>query len=461
MSNRYLQYIQNAQPKEKAGWIEPVATGLGAVGGFLIGGPPGAMAGASIGSGVGDTAGDVVNNRVDMNSLLQNAGQVGAGWSGMNGLFFANGGPVTGGQMPWWVQAAMAQQQGQPQQPVAPPVPDMAQGRQMLEQFAGPAPTPFQPREASHPTLEMLASIIPQVLQSMPKPVKPNNRAIGTWLPAIGTAIGAPAKYAQAKRQAYNEAGQEQYDAQVDARNKRMAAAAPSVAGYLTREEKQATAVGEEDRPMTEQESVQVTGTPRWKGYSLRYYKAWREAQQKPEKPSDGRGAQKDELGVINTLSDNARQDKDIQNFVVVRDNFNRIASSGAQANGVDDMSLIFAYMKVLDPTSVVRETEYKNAAQAIGVLPQLANIPMNWIRGDKLTPEGRRGFVAAARRLYNRQLVAYRRAKGKYESLAKRYGVPPELILQDLESDAASVNEQGAASSTAPTRPTAGRKVN
>lgn len=237
MGNRYLQYIQQ-QEKDKAGWVDPALSALGAAGGFMVGGPAGAMAGYQMGHGVGNAAESAANGVTDPMAYLRDFATARSGWDSIP-VGFANGGPVPGGQMPWWVRAAMEQQQ--PPQ-AAQQVPDMAQGRQMLEQFAGPAPTPFQPREASHPTLEMLASIIPQVLQSMPKPVKPNNRAIGTWLPAIGTAIGAPAKYAQAKRQAYNEQGQAQYEAQVDARNKRMAAAAPSVAGYLTREVKEPAA---------------------------------------------------------------------------------------------------------------------------------------------------------------------------------------------------------------------------
>ena len=274
VENRYLQYIQQ-ENKDKAGWLEPALTAAGAIAGsFLmpgVGTKAGAMLGAGMGQQVGSVAHDLANGEADPMKIAQAGMGVASGWNagqvpqtsimpnpGMNPPMpypdfqpwgFANGGPVPGGQMPWWVRAGATQ----------------ADPQAVLEQFGGPQVPEFKPQQPSHPTLEMLATIIPQVLASMPKPVKPNNRAIGTWLPAIGTAIGAPAAYAQGQREKANATGQAQYDALVEARNKRMAAAAPQVAAAMFRDPRTAGR-GPQDALHTEMDPNVLAGlgAPGW-----------------------------------------------------------------------------------------------------------------------------------------------------------------------------------------------------
>lgn len=273
MENRYLQYIQQGQ-KDKAGWLDPALSVLGAAGGFMVGGPAGAMAGYQMGHGAGNAAHDAVNGSTDPSAYLRDLGLMSTGWGALPApTGYAEGGPVPGGQMPWWVRAGATQ----------------ADPQAVLEQFGGPQVPEFKPQQPSHPTLEMLATIIPQVLASMPKPVKPNNRAIGTWLPAIGTAIGAPAAYAQGQREKANATGQARYDAQVEARNKRMAAAAPQVAAAMFRDPKEQP-VNRLDQqvPAT---TLAGLGAPAWVK-TWGDIQAWRDGQPKPTAGTGGfRGA--------------------------------------------------------------------------------------------------------------------------------------------------------------------------
>ena len=129
------------------------------------------------------------------------------------------------------------------------------------------------------------------------------------------------------------------------------------------------------------------------------------------------------------------RSDPDIKDFITVRDNYKRMSSMSKLASGQGDLSLIFAYMKVLDPTSVVREAEYNNAAEAIGKLPQLANVPQGWLSGKKLTPAGRQGFIAAAESLYNAKKQDHDRATAMYRDQANALGVDPKLVLRDFSA--------------------------
>lgn len=144
-------------------------------------------------------------------------------------------------------------------------------------------------------------------------------------------------------------------------------------------------------------------------------------------------GMSPQQIQAIGTLTDNVRTDPDVKDFVTVRDNFERMREMATANSGAGDLSIIFAYMKVLDPTSVVREAEYNNAAAAIGKIPQLANIPRRWVSGKLLTPEGRRGFIAAANRLYKTKETQYRRAIEMYGKQADTYGIPRDLVMRDF----------------------------
>jgi hypothetical protein len=68
-----------------------------------------------------------------------------------------------------------------------------------------------------------------------------------------------------------------------------------------------------------------------------------------------------------------------------------------ARDNAVGDVSLIFGYMKMLDPGSVVREGEYATAANTRGVPETVMNLYNRIIKGERLTPGQRENFVAQA----------------------------------------------------------------
>jgi hypothetical protein len=143
------------------------------------------------------------------------------------------------------------------------------------------------------------------------------------------------------------------------------------------------------------------------------------------------------QIQAIGSITDNVRMDPDIKDFVTIRDNYKRMSDMAKLDSGQGDLSIIFAYMKVLDPTSVVREQEYNNAAEAIGKLPQLANIPRQWKSGQKLTPAGRQGFLAAAQKLYEGKKTQYDRAITMWRGQAEAAGIKPELVLRDYTAPA------------------------
>ena len=79
-----------------------------------------------------------------------------------------------------------------------------------------------------------------------------------------------------------------------------------------------------------------------------------------------------------------------------------------APANAAGDMSKIFAYMKILDPGSTVREGEFANAEQARGIDSSILGLYNKTLKGERLTPAQRAEFDKAAEGLARSQYQTY-----------------------------------------------------
>lgn len=146
-------------------------------------------------------------------------------------------------------------------------------------------------------------------------------------------------------------------------------------------------------------------------------------------------GLSKDQNTALNRLKSDMRLDPDIKNFVDVRDGYERVQVGANANNAQGDLSLLFGYMKMLDPTSVVRETEFANAEQAQGVLQRVMNLPDKYIAGERLTEEARKHFAKSAQDLYDQKKKSYDNASTYYGEEAATYGIPEERLVRDLSS--------------------------
>jgi hypothetical protein len=74
-------------------------------------------------------------------------------------------------------------------------------------------------------------------------------------------------------------------------------------------------------------------------------------------------------------------------------------AAEGAKAGvPASQIALVFSYMKTLDPTSVVRESEYATAENARGVPESVRNQYNKVLDGTRLTPKQVDDFVGQGR---------------------------------------------------------------
>jgi hypothetical protein len=127
-------------------------------------------------------------------------------------------------------------------------------------------------------------------------------------------------------------------------------------------------------------------------------------------------------------LSESYRRHPTIQAFDKISAQFGKIKS--AQDTAAGDLSLIFSYMKILDPGSVVREGEFATAQNAGGIDDTLANIYNNVASGERLTDSQRKEFTAQAEKLMQAQADDSDRIRVQFTEEAKRLGLNPDRIV-------------------------------
>ena len=101
---------------------------------------------------------------------------------------------------------------------------------------------------------------------------------------------------------------------------------------------------------------------------------------------------------------------------------YKQIKAGINQATPIGDLTTATKIMKLLDPTSVVRESELGMAMAATGRMDRLKNFVDLQIKGQKLTPQQRKEFGDLADELYDAAGQAYNQKRSEYEGIGKRY---------------------------------------
>lgn len=128
--------------------------------------------------------------------------------------------------------------------------------------------------------------------------------------------------------------------------------------------------------------------------------------------------------------------------FIDVRDAYGRIIESGTSPSAAGDLSLIFNYMKMLDPDSVVRESEFATAANSAGVPARIRAQYNRLLSGERLASSTRLDFISRSKKLYDRQLKTQRQLDGRYGKLATKFGVPSDVVVQNFALEKGADNE-------------------
>jgi hypothetical protein len=109
---------------------------------------------------------------------------------------------------------------------------------------------------------------------------------------------------------------------------------------------------------------------------------------------------------------------------------YGQINDSLKAASPAGDLAAATKFMKLLDPGSVVRESELGMAMAASGALDRAVNYAQLRISGEKLTPAQRDDFAKLSRDLFSTATTAYNTKRGEYEQMGSAYNLDANRAL-------------------------------
>ena len=119
---------------------------------------------------------------------------------------------------------------------------------------------------------------------------------------------------------------------------------------------------------------------------------------------------------------------------------FNDVASSydvisdianRKQPSPQDDLSLIYSYVKMLDPNSVVREGEFATAENSASVPDRIRNAYNKVIQGTRLNSDQRSQYSNAAKGIYESRSRRYKDLVSEYSDYARDAGLDPQEVFR------------------------------
>ena len=109
---------------------------------------------------------------------------------------------------------------------------------------------------------------------------------------------------------------------------------------------------------------------------------------------------------------------------------FSNIEASSNAGTGAGDIALITGFMKMLDPGSVVRETEFATARDTAGLFTQLENRLQKAKDGQLLKPDQRKQYVDLAKKYLEAAQKKADQEKKDLGVVVKNYKLNPENVF-------------------------------
>ncbi len=117
--------------------------------------------------------------------------------------------------------------------------------------------------------------------------------------------------------------------------------------------------------------------------------------------------------------------------FTEVQTAFDQIKTALSRPSAANDLVAATKFMKLLDPNSVVRESELGMAMAATGMLDRVQNYFEKLKAGTVLTPSQRADFLQSATALYNAAYGRYAPVVEQYRSMASQYKLNPDRVVR------------------------------
>lgn len=124
----------------------------------------------------------------------------------------------------------------------------------------------------------------------------------------------------------------------------------------------------------------------------------------------------------------------------------------GLKSRIASDQALGVLFQKVLDPESVVRESEYARTPEGASILSRIRAIPQHILRGGlALTDEDREALLRIAKEVVNADKRAVNKLIDDYTYTAEQYGVNPKWVIGNMTKFDLSPDEDTSVFVTSP----------
>lgn len=131
----------------------------------------------------------------------------------------------------------------------------------------------------------------------------------------------------------------------------------------------------------------------------------------------------------LNKIQSDIDKDPEIRAARETMTAFERIKQSTKQNTAAGDMSFVYAYVKMLDPGSVVKEGEYNVAENARGYSDSVLNLIDRANTGKRLTPDQRKEFYQSSVGLAEGAMERANAVSEGFKAAAEYGDVPWKLI--------------------------------
>jgi len=122
--------------------------------------------------------------------------------------------------------------------------------------------------------------------------------------------------------------------------------------------------------------------------------------------------------------------------FQKIRGAWDRIQASAQAPSGASDVALIFNFMKMLDPGSVVREGEFATAQNTGGVDDRVRNVYNQLLNGERLTPDQRKDFAYQARAIFDRAAATNTAVLDGFVNIGEGMGLKrDQIVVEGLDT--------------------------
>jgi hypothetical protein len=151
----------------------------------------------------------------------------------------------------------------------------------------------------------------------------------------------------------------------------------------------------------------------------------------KPEKPPKMLGdVPADVAKVEMDLAGKYRADKTVQAHELMKNELAQLRTLATEGTPQSDQALITKFAKILDPGSVVRETEFAITERGGGLIDSMRNTLSKAAGTGRLQPGQRQNLIQTAEALFRGIEETYQAKRQQYIEQGKLYGARPEAVV-------------------------------